>query len=203
MTAIDHETLVAMLNRLKLTAIRDQLDTLLDEAARSKMTLREALGFFVQREIARRDERRISIAGKIAQFPVHRENCPLDSFLIRLTARTRRLRVRRAALPRSGPDPRTGDLPMDRARRHDLAVGTPRRRQISPGREPGARGDPAELFRAVRHRRHAGGHAGQGSWRRTARQAADAVEPADAADHRRLLIVPGLPGRNSPVGCFE
>ena len=32
-----------MLDRLKLTAIRDQLDTLLDEAARSEMTLREAL----------------------------------------------------------------------------------------------------------------------------------------------------------------
>ncbi|GAC1584406.1 MAG: IS21-like element ISSme2 family helper ATPase IstB [Sphingomicrobium sp.] len=77
MTPIDHEALVAMLDRLKLTAIRDQLDSLLDEAARSKMTLREALGFFVQREIARRDERRISMAGKIAQFPFVRE---LDSF---------------------------------------------------------------------------------------------------------------------------
>jgi hypothetical protein len=67
MTAIDHETLVAMLDRLKLSAIRDQLDTLLDEAARSKMTLREALAFFVSREIARRDERRISMASKLAQ----------------------------------------------------------------------------------------------------------------------------------------
>ena len=36
-------TLVAMLDRLKLTAIWDQLDTLLDEAARSDMTLRESL----------------------------------------------------------------------------------------------------------------------------------------------------------------
>ena len=47
MTAVDHEVLVAMLDRLKLTAIRDQLDTLLDEAARSDMTLREALAFLV------------------------------------------------------------------------------------------------------------------------------------------------------------
>ncbi|WP_245425788.1 ATP-binding protein [Mesorhizobium sp. WSM3862] len=45
------------------TAISDQLDTLLDEAARSKMTLREALGFLVSREIA--------------QFPFVRE---LDGF---------------------------------------------------------------------------------------------------------------------------
>src|ERR687894_122446 len=77
MTAIDHESLVAMLDLLKLTAIRDQLDTLLDEAARSDMTLREALAFLVRREIARRDERRISMASKIAQFPFVRE---LDGF---------------------------------------------------------------------------------------------------------------------------
>ncbi len=41
MATIDPEALVAMLDRLKLTAIRDQLDTLLDEAARSEMNLRE------------------------------------------------------------------------------------------------------------------------------------------------------------------
>ena len=34
-----------MLGRLQLTAIRDQLDSLLDEAARREMTLREALAF--------------------------------------------------------------------------------------------------------------------------------------------------------------
>jgi DNA replication protein DnaC len=73
MNALDHVELNGMLDRLKLTAIRDQLDTLLDEAARSEMTLREALGFLVSREIARRDERRISMASKIAQFPFVRE----------------------------------------------------------------------------------------------------------------------------------
>jgi len=73
METIDHDALVTMLDRLKLTAIRDQLDTLLDEAARSDMTLREALGFLVSREIARRDERRIEMATKLAQFPFVRE----------------------------------------------------------------------------------------------------------------------------------
>ena len=73
MNTLDHAELTGMLDRLKLTAIRDQLDTLLDEAARSEMTLREALGFLVSREIARRDERRISMASKIAQFPFVRE----------------------------------------------------------------------------------------------------------------------------------
>ena len=77
MAAIDHEALVAMLDRLKLTAIRDQLDTLLDEAARAEMNLREALAFLAEREIARRDERRIGMASKIAQFPFVRE---LDGF---------------------------------------------------------------------------------------------------------------------------
>ncbi len=72
-TVVAHETLIAMLDRLKLTAIRDQLDTLLDEAARSKMTLREALAFLVTREITRRDDRRITMASKIAQFPFVRE----------------------------------------------------------------------------------------------------------------------------------
>ncbi|WP_292464896.1 hypothetical protein [Mesorhizobium sp.] len=50
---------MAQLDRPKLTAIRDQLDTLLEEAARSQMTLREASPFLVTHEIARGDERRI------------------------------------------------------------------------------------------------------------------------------------------------
>lgn len=37
----DH--LERMLTRLKLTAIRDQLDSLLDEAGRRELTIREAL----------------------------------------------------------------------------------------------------------------------------------------------------------------
>ena len=42
MAGVDHDTLVAWLTRLQLTAIRDQLDNLLDEAAEKKLTLREA-----------------------------------------------------------------------------------------------------------------------------------------------------------------
>lgn len=68
MTNVDHHILIATLHRLKLTAIRDQLDRLLDEAARSKITLREAISFLASREIARRDERRISMSSKLAQF---------------------------------------------------------------------------------------------------------------------------------------
>ena len=74
---IGHETLLGMLTRLKLTAIRDQLDTLLDEAAGRELSLREALGFLCEREVARKDERRIEMATKIAHFPTVRD---LDSF---------------------------------------------------------------------------------------------------------------------------
>lgn len=73
----DQATLLGWLTRLHLTAIRDQLDSLLDEAARRELTLRETLGFLCEREIARRDERRITMAGKIAHFPTVRE---LDGF---------------------------------------------------------------------------------------------------------------------------
>jgi DNA replication protein DnaC len=58
-----------MLTRLKLTAIRDQLDTLLDQAARAEMNLREALSMLCAAEIARKDERRIQMGMSIAKFP--------------------------------------------------------------------------------------------------------------------------------------
>src|SRR5260221_11582228 len=74
---VDHETLTGWLTRLKLTAIRDQLDNLIDEAARRELTLREALAFLCEREIARKGERRLAMAGKIAHFPQQRA---LDGF---------------------------------------------------------------------------------------------------------------------------
>jgi hypothetical protein len=57
---LDTDRLDELLTRLRLTAIRDQLDSLLDEASRTQMTLREALLFLAEREVARRDTRRIS-----------------------------------------------------------------------------------------------------------------------------------------------
>jgi DNA replication protein DnaC len=74
---VDHATLTGWLTRLKLTAIRDQLDNLIDEAARRELTLREALALLIEREIARKDERRIEMAVKIAHFPCVRD---LDGF---------------------------------------------------------------------------------------------------------------------------
>jgi DNA replication protein DnaC len=61
-----HYPLETMLTRLQLTAIREQLDSLLDEAARAS---RETLALLLEREIARKDHRRIDMALKLAHFP--------------------------------------------------------------------------------------------------------------------------------------
>ena len=62
-----------MLVRLKLTGIRDQLDNLFDEAARANLSARETLMLLCEREIARKDHRRIDMALKLAHFPAVKE----------------------------------------------------------------------------------------------------------------------------------
>ena len=57
----DVDMLSPMLTRLKLTGIRERLDTLLDEASRRDLSLREALAFLCEAEIARKDQRRIAM----------------------------------------------------------------------------------------------------------------------------------------------
>jgi DNA replication protein DnaC len=58
-----------MLGRLKLTAMRDRLDGLLDEAARRELTLAETLALLCEAEVAHREERRIQMGLGIAKFP--------------------------------------------------------------------------------------------------------------------------------------
>ncbi len=74
---MEHDLLIEMLNRLKLTAVRDQLDGLIDETARRELKVREALTLFCEREIARRDERRVEMSVGLARFPFVRD---LDGF---------------------------------------------------------------------------------------------------------------------------
>ena len=50
-----HEHLTALLTRLKLTAVRERLDNLLDEAARRELTLREALVYRCEAEVAHQE----------------------------------------------------------------------------------------------------------------------------------------------------
>ena len=61
------DPLDAMLTRLQLTGIRDQLDSLLDEAGRANLSARETLALLCEREIARKDHRRIDMALKLAR----------------------------------------------------------------------------------------------------------------------------------------
>jgi DNA replication protein DnaC len=74
----DHDHLLGMLTRLQLTAIRDQLDSLIDEAGRRELTIREALTLFCEREIARKDQRRIEMGLGLARFPFMRDLAGFD-----------------------------------------------------------------------------------------------------------------------------
>jgi DNA replication protein DnaC len=73
-----HDHLIGMLNRLKLTALRDQLDSLIDDAGRRELTIRDALTLFCEREIARRDQRRIDMSFGLARFPFVRDLAGFD-----------------------------------------------------------------------------------------------------------------------------
>ena len=68
----------AMLARLQLSGIRDQLDSLLDEAARANLSARETLILLCEREIARKDHRRVEMALKLAHFPAVKELAGFD-----------------------------------------------------------------------------------------------------------------------------
>jgi len=50
-----HDHLTALLSHLKLTALRDSLDILIDEAGRRDMRIGEALTLFCEQEVTRRD----------------------------------------------------------------------------------------------------------------------------------------------------
>ncbi len=61
MAAAPGERLDGMLARLKLGALRERLDNLLDEAGRRELSLREGLALLCEAEVAHREERRIQM----------------------------------------------------------------------------------------------------------------------------------------------
>lgn len=75
---VPSDRLDEMLARLKLSGIRDQLDSLLDEATRANLSARETLAMLCEREIARKDHRRIDMALKLAHFPAIKELAGFD-----------------------------------------------------------------------------------------------------------------------------
>ncbi len=77
MSALMEDRLAGMLARLKLSAVRERLDNLLDEAARRELSLREGLALLCEAEVAHREERRMRMGTGIAKFPFVRT---LDGF---------------------------------------------------------------------------------------------------------------------------
>jgi len=69
MAAAVEDRLEAMLARLKLAAVRERLDSLLDEAGRRELSLREGLILLCEAEVAHREERRMRMGMGIAKFP--------------------------------------------------------------------------------------------------------------------------------------
>ena len=69
MSGATASSLPEMLGRLKLLAVRDRLDGLLDEAVRRELNLPEALALLCEAEVAHREERRIQMGLGIAKFP--------------------------------------------------------------------------------------------------------------------------------------
>ena len=146
---MEHDHLIAMLNRLKLTAIRDQLDSLIDEAARRELTIREALSLFCEREIARKDERRIEMSIGLARFPFVRD---LDGFDFAAQPSIDKKQIREIAAGRFIANAEAV-----------LLLGPPGRRQDASGGGDRARGDPGRLYGAVRAGADSGGPARQGA----------------------------------------
>lgn len=72
----DHR-LSQMAARLRLSLMRNNMGTLLDIATESKMTPREALEYFFQKEIDQRENNRIRLALMGAHFP---RTCTIENF---------------------------------------------------------------------------------------------------------------------------
>jgi len=108
------DALDAMLARLQLSGIREQIDSLLDEAARANLSARETLILLCEREIARKDHRRIEMALKLAHFPAVKELA----------------RLRGTAVDRPEADPRPGRVALDGQRRERAAARPGRARFI-------------------------------------------------------------------------
>ena len=71
------QRLSQMAARLRLSLMRDNMSTLLDTATESKMTPREALEYFFQKEIDQRENNRIRLALMGAHFP---RTCTIENF---------------------------------------------------------------------------------------------------------------------------
>jgi DNA replication protein DnaC len=148
------DRLTEMLTQLKLTAVRDQLDGLLDEAGRQDLSLRETLVLVCEREIARKDERRIEMTLKLARFPFVRDLSGFD-FSAQPSIDPKQMRELAAARWIANGE-------------NVLLLGPARCRQDASCSGARARSDPGRAFRAVRGGDHGCCTARQRTWRRPA-----------------------------------
>jgi hypothetical protein len=174
MRAAVPDRLSDMLTRLKLTAVRDQLDGLLDEAGRQELSLRETLVLLREREIARKDERHIEMTLKLARFPFVRDLSGFDF----------------SAQPSLDPKQvrELGGARWIANGENVLLLGPLGVGNDAPCGRAGAGSDPGWAFRAVRRSHHSRCAACQRSQRGQARGAARAICQAKAPDHRRARI---------------
>ena len=155
------------LTRLQLTAIRDQLDSLLDEAAKQRA------------DAARGGGPPVRARDRPPRRPARRDG-EQDRALPH-GPRSGRLRLRRPALARSAADPRARRLPLGGPRRCAAAAGSAWGRQDASGDRARPRRDPRGLFGAVRHRAGAGRRPGQGACRGPAGRAARRSTPSPSS----------------------
>ena len=66
---VDEEHLMKLLTRLKLTALRDNLDNLLEAASKEELSYRELVYLLCREEANHKDARRIRMGLSIAHFP--------------------------------------------------------------------------------------------------------------------------------------
>ena len=160
-----------MLNRLKLTALRDQLDSLIDEAGRrSSLTIRDAAGDVLRARDRPADQRRIDMSFGLARFPFVRDLAGFDF----------------GAQP-SIDQSQVRDLASVRwiaNGENVLLLGPPGvgKTHLAVGARP--RGDPGRLHGAV----HAGDDARGASWPRRTARASDGTCSAIIAKPKLLIV---------------
>jgi hypothetical protein len=181
------DDLDGMLTRLRLGAIREQLDGLLEEAARRELNLREALAWLCAAEVASKEQRRLSMAMSLAHFPFVRT---LEGFEFEAQPSIDPARIRELATCRwvaNGDNmvllgPPGGTPPIPGVRPPGMG-GDPGCGQDPPGGGAGPGSGEPGLHRAVHHGDGAARCLGESAAAGNAGDPAVALRQAQAVDH--------------------
>ena len=120
MAVVSDEVLAEWLTSLRLPTIRDRLGSLLDEAARRELSLREVVVLLCERELSAKRDSRIRRNLGLARFPSVRELADFDhDAQPGVDAGQARLSVVEAP----APEPRTAPAPAGRARPDGYGAG--------------------------------------------------------------------------------